>query len=168
VYRAPAAFWEKGKIVLQGNLERNDIVGGQVRHSDAASGELDEPTNPFSGLSSKPSHLTSAELRQQLANADAEVEQRALSIAIDKRYAAMLLPLVIALFTAPFAIRLDRKKKAAAAIGSAVALWLLFTGTGSLFEQLGSSGLLPATVAVWSPLMIFGFLGAYLLSRLRT
>lgn len=168
VYRASSGLWENGRVILRGNVEKDVIADGQVRPTGQQGGELADENNPFAGLSSKPSHLSTSELRQQRAATDADIEQRALSIAIDKRYTSVLLPLIIALFTAPFALRLDRKGKAALTIGYAISLWLVFTGTGNVFEQLGLAGLLPAALAVWSPLFIFSFLGIYLLSRVRT
>jgi lipopolysaccharide export LptBFGC system permease protein LptF len=74
---------------------------------------------------------------------------------------------VIALFSAPFAFSLSRKAKAGK-IGLAIGLWLLFTGAVSLFEQFGLNGYLPASAAVWSPLLIFTMLCVYRLSAVRT
>jgi lipopolysaccharide export LptBFGC system permease protein LptF len=78
-----------------------------------------------------------------------------------------VLPFVIALFTAPFALSLNRKGKAAT-VGYAVGLWLVFMAVTSVFEQFGLNGTLPASIAVWGPLSLFGMLGIYLLSRVRT
>jgi lipopolysaccharide export LptBFGC system permease protein LptF len=79
----------------------------------------------------------------------------------------LVLPFVIALFTAPFALSLNRKGKAAT-VGYAVGLWLVFMAATSVFEQFGLNGMLPASVAVWAPLSLFGMLGVYQLSRVRT
>jgi lipopolysaccharide export LptBFGC system permease protein LptF len=77
------------------------------------------------------------------------------------------LPFVIALFTAPFALSLNRTGKAVT-VGYAVGLWLLYTGVTNLFEQFGLSGFLSPTFAVYSPILIFSMLGVYLLTRVRT
>ena len=39
---------------------------------------------------------------------------------------------------------------------------------GDVFEQLGLNGSLPASIAVWAPLLLFSMLGIYLLSRIKT
>ena len=74
---------------------------------------------------------------------------------------------MISLFTAPFALSLNRKGKAAT-VGYAVALWLLYMGVTSAFDQFGLTGALPPAVAVWGPVALFAMLGIFLLSRVRT
>jgi lipopolysaccharide export system permease protein len=71
------------------------------------------------------------------------------------------------LFTAPFALSLNRKGKALT-VGYAVGLWLLYMGVTAAFDQFGLSGALPPEAAVWGPLILFAMLGAYLLTRVRT
>jgi len=77
------------------------------------------------------------------------------------------LPLVIMLFTAPFALSLGRKGRVLT-VGLAIGVWLLFMGLSNTFEQFGISGQLSAKLAVWNPLILFSILGAYLLTRVRT
>ena len=79
-------------------------------------------------------------------------------VALEKKYTTLFLPFVMALFTAPFSLSLSRIGKAVT-IGYAIGLWLLFTGTTSVFEQLGLNGLLSPPLAVWSPLVIFSMFG---------
>jgi lipopolysaccharide export LptBFGC system permease protein LptF len=98
---------------------------------------------------------------------EAEIERRSLSVALEKKYSAAFLPFVISLFTAPFALGLGRKGKAAL-VGYAVGLWLVFVGFTSSFEQLGLNGHLSPAIAVWAPLVMFSFLGVFLLSRAKT
>jgi lipopolysaccharide export LptBFGC system permease protein LptF len=98
---------------------------------------------------------------------ESDVERRNFAVALEKKWTTLFLPFVIALFTAPFALSVSRKGKAAT-VGYAVALWLLFMGVTSAFDQFGLTGALPAEVAVWSPLALFGILGAYMLSKVRT
>ncbi|MEK7856041.1 MAG: LptF/LptG family permease, partial [Acidobacteriota bacterium] len=130
-------------------------------------GVIVERSNPFAEAKKKPSHLNSQEVKAQIANTESEVEKRNFAVALEKKYTTPFLPVIIALFTAPFALSLSRKGKAAT-IGYAVGLWLLFMGINSTFEQLGLSGSLPATAAVWAPLALFCLLGIFLLSRVRT
>lgn len=167
VYRISRAGWERDRIVFKGEAERIDISEGKIIKTVLPGGELAESSNPFAEARKKPSHLTSDETRSQIANSESEVEQRSFAVALEKKYTTPFLPFIIALFTAPFALSLSRKGKAAT-IGYAIGLWLLFMGVTSTFEQLGLSGSLPAAVAVWSPLMLFAMLGVYLLSKVRT
>jgi lipopolysaccharide export LptBFGC system permease protein LptF len=53
-------------------------------------------------------------------------------------------------------------------VGYAVGVWLLYMGISNTFEQFGLGGSLDPLVAVWSPLLIFGLIGSYLLSKVNT
>jgi lipopolysaccharide export LptBFGC system permease protein LptF len=152
---------------LSGGVEKDVMASGTIVSSVVNELNFAEPENPFAGIRSKPSQLTASEVREQIKSTESETEQRALTVALEKKYATLVLPLVIALFTAPFSLSLSRKGKAAT-VGYAVGLWLLFMGIGNLFEQLGYSGTLTPTLAVWSPLVIFALFGTYLLSKVRT
>lgn len=167
VYRVDRAEWSGGRVRFSGNVEKNELNNGSILTRTVVGGELTEAQNPFAEMRSKPSHLNTQELTRQLANADSEIERRSLSVGLQKKYATLFLPLVMALFTASFALSLSRKGKAATG-GYAVAIWLLFTGTSSVFEQFGLNGMLSAELAIWSPLAVFTFLGVFLLSRVRT
>jgi lipopolysaccharide export system permease protein len=167
IYRSSEAEWMNGRIRFVGPVERSELRDGKIQFRTQEGGELAESLNPFAGVGSKPAHLGTRELEMQLDSVESDADRRSISVLMAKRYTTPFLPLVIALFTAPFALSLSRKGKAAT-VGYAVVLWLLFTGTSSVFEQFGVNGSLPANLAVWSPLAIFSFLGVYLLSRVRT
>jgi len=128
---------------------------------------LAESYNPLAKLRAKPSHLASRDLKRRAAEADSEVENRNLTVGLQKKQTTVFLPFVLALFTAPFSLNLSRKGKAAS-VGFAVALWLLFMGTASIFEQFGFNGTLSPAAAVWFPLVIFSLVGIFLLARVRT
>ena len=106
-------------------------------------------------------------MKERIASSASDTEKNMFAIALQKRYATPLLPIIIAFFTAPFALSLSRKGKAAT-VGGAVALWLLYIGLTNAFEQFGLNGLLTPMMAVWAPLALFSLLGVYLLSRVRT
>ena len=167
VYRSKYAFWQSGRIVLLGNIEKNDLREGKIDTETLNDGEIAEERNPFTETREKPSHLNIAGIKEQIANSDSDLDRRNLSVALEKKYVTLFLPFVIALFTAPFALSLSRKGKAVT-VGYAVGLWLLFTGTSSVFEQFGLNGFLSPASAVWSPLLIFAMFGVYLLSKVRT
>lgn len=167
VYRSDVARWRDGTLLLRGSVETSELSNGRIVNSAPTRLELAEIDDPFSQVREKPTHLNTTVLKEQIETADSDVDRRNLGVALEKKYSIVLLPLVIALFTAPFSLTLNRKGKVAT-IGVAVALWLLFTGLSSVFEQLGLNGLLSPGLAIWSPLFVFTFFGVYLLSKLRT
>jgi len=168
VYRSTTASWlGQGVVVLEGDVERSDLSLAGIVHSKDPGRELPEGTNPFTGVRGKPSHLTAGDLQTRILESESDVERKAFSVALHRRYSTLIMPLVIALFTAPFALSLSRKGKAVT-VGYAVGLWLAFTGVTNVLAQFGDAGSLQPGIAVWAPLIFFAMLGVYLLSRLRT
>ncbi len=167
VYRVANAAWQEGSVIFYGSARKTDISESNSRTSDIVAGQIEEPDNPFLGLRKKPSQLTIAEIKSQIRSSGSEVEHRSLSVAVAKKQSVLVLPIIIGLFTAPFALSLSRKGKAVT-VGYAVALWLLFTGITGLFEQFGLSGNISAELAVWTPLFVFAAIGVYLLTKVRT
>jgi len=167
VYRSKSGSWDGKEVLLEGGVERSEIKEGKFENSLVNSKEFAEISNPFVKFKTQPNYLSAAGIREQIATSSSETERRGFTIALEKRYTTIVLPFVIALFSAPFAFSLSRKAKAGK-IGLAIGLWLLFTGAVSLFEQFGLNGYLPASAAVWSPLLIFTMVGVYRLSTVRT
>ena len=143
------------------------MSGDYIRSRIEKNVEIVEPTDPLGEIQIKPNQTNSSGLKRQLESADSDIEQRNAAVALHKKYSTLFLPFITVLFTAPFALNLRRTGKAAT-IGFAVGLWLIFTGTSTVFDQFGLNGMLEPVVAVWAPLAFFALVGAYLLSRVRT
>ncbi len=167
IYKTPQAIWEKDKIKLLENTEKIVWTNGRANVEQVSNIELKEKSNPFNNLSEKPSHLSTKATKEQVENSESETEQRIYEVALEKKSTTPFLPFVITLFTAPFALSLSRKGKVMT-IGYAVAVWLLFMGVSSTFEQFGLNGFVSPAIAVWSPVVLFAILGAYLMSKVRT
>lgn len=167
VYRSERAEWQGGGVILAETATKSILGRGKVETITYGGRELSERSNPFAEIRSKPSHLDSSETRIQMEQAESDIERRNFAVALERKYATILLPFIIALFTAPFALSLNRKGKAVT-VGYAVVLWLVFTAVSSTFEQLGAGGFITAKLAVWSPLVLFSMLGVYLLSKVKT
>jgi len=167
LYQVKSAIWDSGGIHFSGPVERTRFQDGRLTSDDSVDGNLEEGSNPFGEVRKKPSHLTTSETRAHLESSESEVERRSFAVALEKKYVTAFLPFVIALFTAPFALSLNRKGKVVT-IGYAVGLWLLFMAVTSAFEQLGLNGSLASGLAIWGPLVLFSILGIFLLSRVKT
>jgi lipopolysaccharide export LptBFGC system permease protein LptF len=73
----------------------------------------------------------------------------------------------MALIAVPFSFSVGQRGAlagAAIAIGIAIAYWVI----GGLFENMGNISQLPAALAAWSPDVLFGLAGVYMLLRVRT
>lgn len=166
IYKTPSAIWQASKISFT-ETEKRTLVDQVMTAQNLAELELQEPENPFNNLNQKPSYLTSSETKTQMLESESESERRNLEIALQKKNTTPLLPLIIALFTAPFALSLSRKGKVIT-VGYAVGLWLVFMGISSGFEQAGQSGSILPKLAVWTPLLLFSMIGVYLFSKVKT
>ena len=168
VLRVEQAVWENERIKFLGKSNEtiwlNDIP---QKESQTMNKELVENYNPFKQMKRKPNHLTDVEIDELIKTSESESESRSFSVALEKRKTTPFLPLIITLFTVPFALSLSRKGKILT-IAGAVAVWLLFMGITGTFEQFGLSGFLEPRIAVWSPIIIFGLIGAFLLTRIKT
>ncbi len=166
ISRGENARWSGGELTIA-NARITRFDGSSVTDSAVESVSIREADNPFANLSEKPSHMSSRETQRRLESADAESEVRALDTSLHKKRTTLVLPLLIALFTAPFAVSLSRRGKAAS-VGFAVVGWLTYLAAASAAEQTALSGSLAPAIAVWAPLLIFGASGLYLFSRIRT
>jgi lipopolysaccharide export system permease protein len=167
VYRAEHGFWDKDKIRFTEKAEKMLWVDGKVEVSAIDEIKTVEKSNPFNSFYQKPSHLTTEELKQKLQTLESETEKLNYEVAIEKKYATLFLPLIVTLFTAPFALSLN-KKGTVLTVGYAFGLWLLFMGVTNTSDQFGLNGYVSARIAVWSPLFLFSILGAFLIARVKT
>jgi lipopolysaccharide export LptBFGC system permease protein LptF len=168
--KSEEAFWAKNKIELTGTAQKTIWQeNNRIENKPLAADErvLETSFNPFRRLYTKPAQLTASETAEKLAGSEAESERRMYAVALEKKYTTIVLPFIITLFTAPFALSLSRKGKAMT-VGYAVAVWLLFMGITNTFEQFGLNGYVEPSIAVWSPLLLFSMIGAFLLTKIKT
>jgi LPS export ABC transporter permease LptG len=163
------ASWSGNNLIIS-DARVITLKGMQVERQSSNEGLIEnvEPIQVFKPTVDKPSQLSAAGLSSYLkAIKRRGVEASALAVALQRKYASPFGVLVMALLGIPLALAFGRRGAIialCAAVGVAVAYW----GVGGGFQQLGEHGLLPAAVAGWSPLVIFGAAGIYFLSRVRT
>jgi LPS export ABC transporter permease LptG/LPS export ABC transporter permease LptF len=90
-----------------------------------------------------------------------------LSVQLNLKIADPLVTLVMAVLAIPFALSMGKRGSLtgiATAIGLAIAYWVV----KGMFQALGDVNLLPTLLAAWSPDLLFGLTGAYLLLRTPT
>lgn len=167
VYRSDAGVWEADRMRFTSAFRKTSLDGEKVATISLDAGAIAEVSNPLLGVRRKPSHLNSGETKNLIDSSESDVERRNFGVALARKRSTLLLPLIIALFTAPFALALSRKGKSIA-IGYAIGFWLIYMAITGFFEQLGLNGSLSPEIAVWSPLILFSMFGIILLSRVRT
>ncbi|HSY68923.1 MAG TPA: LptF/LptG family permease [Edaphobacter sp.] len=121
----------------------------------------------------KKEYIPSQEMSyNELSNYIADLKQsgfdtKRLNVQLDKKIAYPLITLVMAVLAIPFALSMGKKGSLtgiATAIGLAITYWVV----ALIFESFGNVNTLPAVLAAWTPDILFGITGAYLLLRTPT
>lgn len=90
-----------------------------------------------------------------------------LRVQLHKKLAYPLITLVMAVLAIPFALSAGRRG-AVAGVAVAVGIAVVYWTVSGLFEAMGNLSQLPPSLAAWSPDLIFGLAGGYLILKLPT
>ena len=114
------------------------------------------------------SEMSFNQLRHYIAGlAQSGFDTVRLRVQLNRKLADPLITLVMAILAVPFALSMGRRGSLTGigvAIGVAIAYWII-SGT---FQAMGDVNMLPAVLAAWSPDILFGLAGGYLLLRTST
>jgi LPS export ABC transporter permease LptG/LPS export ABC transporter permease LptF len=172
---AEKARWEPSlrTWVFENGWSRDDPGGRHEKFSNF-SGQV----ATFAEVDERPDYFLQEVLQdqqmnyQQLAAYIRELQRSgidtiALQVSFYRKFALPLFALVMALISVPFAF-LAGNRGAMAGVGISFGIAIAYWTLGGLFEQLGDVNLLPATLAAWSPDLIFAMFGLYFFTRMRT
>ena len=90
-----------------------------------------------------------------------------LRVQLHEKFAFPVIALVMAVLAIPFSVA-QGKRGAVAGIAVAVGIALVYRTVSGLFEAMGNVSQLPPVLAAWSPDLIFGLLGGYLILKVPT
>ena len=90
-----------------------------------------------------------------------------LLVQFHRKFAFPLIAMVVAVIAVPFSFTAG-SKGALSGFALSIAIAIVFWSLSSIFETMGNLNQLPPLVAAWSPDVLFGLGGAYLLLRVRT
>ncbi|MGD0921206.1 MAG: LPS export ABC transporter permease LptF [Terriglobia bacterium] len=170
---ASRAFWEppiRGWVLENGWVRTldGDRVTSYLPFSVAKFDELTEEPAYFK-KEVKPSDQMSAwELRRymnELAQSGFDVVR--LSVQFYRKFSFPLIAFVVTLIAVPFSLTMGRKG-AISGIALSIGIAMVYWSISYLFEAMGNLSQLPPLVAAWSPDVLFGLGGVYLLLRVRT
>ena len=91
-------------------------------------------------------------------------DTKRLSVQLNKKIAYPLITLVMAILAIPFSLSMG-KRGSLAGIAVAIGLAIAYQVVAGLFEAMGNVNTLPAMLAAWTPDLLFGLAGSYLLLR---
>lgn len=170
---ASRAFWEShlNSWVLEKGWVRyidGDRVTMYTPFSVATFDELTEQP-PYFKKEVKPSEQMNAfELRRyinELSQSGFDVVR--LSVQFYRKFSYPLMAFVVSLIAIPFSFSTG-SRGALAGIALSIGIAIVYFSTAGLFEAMGNLSQLPPIVAAWSPDVLFGLGGAYMLLRVKT
>ncbi len=170
---ASSVHWEPQlqQWVFEHGWERRfdgEAVSSYGQFSVESFPEIDEQPQYFKKEAVQAKEMSFGELERYIRDlGQSGFDTKDLSIQLNLKLAYPLITLVMAVLAIPFALSMGKRGSLtgiAAAIGLAIA-YLLVTQT---FQALGDVNLLPTLLAAWSPDLLFGLTGAYLLLRTPT
>jgi LPS export ABC transporter permease LptG/LPS export ABC transporter permease LptF len=170
---AQRAFWEPhlGEWILENGWMRKldgDRVVLYKTFSVAGFPKLTERPSYFETEVRTSEQMSVLELRryiEELRQSGFDVVR--LTVQFYRKFSYPLVALVVVLIGIPFGFTVGRKgalSGIALSLGIAVAFWSI----SSLFQAMGNLNQLPPAIAAWTPDVLFGIGGAYLLLRVRT
>jgi len=170
---ADRAHWsdQMNRWVYEQGWERS--LNGSVHLSDrkfdvATYPELSEPPAYFKKEIKQSSEMNYEELRRYIHDLEQSgFDVVRLRVQLQKKIAYPLITLVMAVLAIPFALSAG-KRSAVAGVATAIGIGVVYWTTNSLFEAMGNLSQLPPAVAAWSPDLVFGFIGGYLILRMPT
>jgi LPS export ABC transporter permease LptG/LPS export ABC transporter permease LptF len=155
------------------------FYNGWVRNIDANNSEYSEfASTSFAEIHEDPGYFKKENLQSQEMNfgqldgyirdlRQSGLDTMRLRVALWHKLAYPLIAIVMAVLAIPFALSMGRRGSLtgiAVAISVALAYWVV----DGLFSAMGNVNYLPAALAAWSPDVLFGLAGGYLLLRTPT
>jgi LPS export ABC transporter permease LptG/LPS export ABC transporter permease LptF len=170
---ADRAHWSNsmGRWVYEEGWERslNGAAIESYRKFDAATyPELAEAPAYFKKEIKQSSEMNYDELRRYIYDLEQSgFDVVRLRVQLQKKIAYPLITLVMAVLAIPFALSAG-KRSMVAGVATAIGIGVFYWTISGLFEAMGNLSQLPPAVAAWSPDLVFGFIGGYLILRMPT
>ncbi|MFZ3341617.1 MAG: LPS export ABC transporter permease LptF [Terriglobales bacterium] len=170
---AERAHWSSpmGRWVYEQGWERS-LMGSAIENYHkfdvATYPQLAEPPSYFKKEVKQSSEMNYEELKRYIHDLEQSgFDVVRLRVQLQKKIAYPLITLVMAVLAIPFAISAG-KRSALAGVATAIGIGVLYWTISGLFEAMGNLSQLPPTIAAWSPNLVFGFIGGYLILRMPT
>ena len=170
---AERAHWSgpMGRWVYEQGWERS-LSGSAIenyRKFDAATfPQLAEAPAYFKKEVKQSSEMNYEELRRYIRDLEQSgFDVVRLRVQLHKKIAYPLITLIMAVLAVPFALSAG-KRGALAGVSTAIGIGVFYWTISGLFEAMGNLSQLPPSVAAWSPNLVFGFIGGYLILRMPT
>ena len=165
---AARAHWSENQWIFENGWQRSfngDMVTSFNPFNANAFPELNEQPNYFKKEVRQSQEMSYDELSayiRDLQQSGFDVVR--LRVALQRKIAYPLITLVMAVLAFPFSLSVG-KRGALTGVATAVIIGLVYWVTSALFEAMGNVSQLPPLIAAWSPDLIFGLAGGYLIFK---
>ncbi|HZU33449.1 MAG TPA: LptF/LptG family permease, partial [Candidatus Angelobacter sp.] len=147
------------------NAQGSDPLEDLHRFDVSTFSELNEPPNYFKKEVLQSSEMNYDELRRYIYDLQqGGFDVVRLRVQLQKKIAFPLITLVMAILAVPFALSGGRRG-ALSGVVVALIIGVSYFLTSGLFEAMGNVSQLPPLIAAWSPDLIFGLTGGYLILK---
>ena len=170
---AASAHWDghRNQWIFEDGWERDfhgESMGSYRTYTIEAVPQIHEPPQYFKKEFRQSSEMSFGELQRYIHDLrQSGFDTMRLRVQLNHKLAYPLVTFVMAMLAIPFSLSMGRRGSLAgiaAAIGLAIAYWVV----AGMFEAMGNVNMLPAFLAAWSPDLLFGLTGGYLLLRTPT
>jgi LPS export ABC transporter permease LptG/LPS export ABC transporter permease LptF len=153
--------------IFQNGWER-EVRGEFHRFQVMTFPELDEPPDYFLKELKQDKQMNFQQLESYIHDLQQSgFDTVRLRVQLYKKFSVPLFALIMAMLSVPFGF-LVGNRGAMAGIGVSIGIAMTYWGVGQLFEQIGNANELPPGLAAWSPDVLFGLAGMWLLLRMRS
>jgi LPS export ABC transporter permease LptG/LPS export ABC transporter permease LptF len=130
--------------------------------------DLSEPPAYFKKEVKQSAEMSYEELRGYIRDLEQSgFDVVRLRVQLQKKLAYPVITLVMAILAIPFALSAG-KRGAIAGVATAIGIGIVYWTVTGLFEAMGNVSQLPPAIAAWSPDVVFGLIGGYLILRMPT
>jgi LPS export ABC transporter permease LptG/LPS export ABC transporter permease LptF len=170
---ASSAHWNErvGQWVFENGWERSfagDTIASYHPFTVTAFSDIHEQPSYFVKEDRPAQEMSYNELSRYISDLNQSgFDTKRLSVQLNRKLAYPLITLVMAILAIPFALSMG-KRGSLAGIATAIALAVAYWVVDGLFQAMGNVNTLPAMLAAWSPDILFGIAGTYLLLRTST
>jgi LPS export ABC transporter permease LptF/LPS export ABC transporter permease LptG len=170
---ASSARWDPGvnRWIFDNGWQRTfsgDSVAGYQTFTIATFPEIHEGPGYFKKEDRPSQEMSYNELSAYIADLQQSgFDTKVLQVQLNRKLAYPLMTLIMAILAVPFSLSMG-KKGSLAGIATAIGVAIIYYTVDQLFQAMGNVNTLPAVLAAWSPDLLFGLAGTYLLLRTPT
>lgn len=170
---ASSAHWNErvNQWVFENGWQRTfsgDTIASYQPFTITAFPEIHEQPSYFVKEDRPSQEMSYNELSRYIADLkQSGFDTKRLSVQLNRKLAYPLITVVMAMLAIPFALSMG-KRGSLAGIATAIGLGIAYWVVDGLFQAMGNVNTLPAVLAAWTPDLLFGIAGTYLLLRTPT